>query len=83
VRRASGHYLLVVYSHGWQSWRAEVTFAPRHPRRTDTFGFAAAIFRKHFGGELTATIVAKIADAPNIDDVRLPFFVETPTLRNA
>jgi hypothetical protein len=48
-----------------------------------TFGFAAAIFRKHFGGEVTATIVAKIADAPNIDDVRLPFFVETPTLRNA
>jgi hypothetical protein len=48
-----------------------------------TFGFAAAIFRKHFGGELTATIVAKIADAPNIDDLRLPFFVETPTLRNS
>jgi hypothetical protein len=48
-----------------------------------TFGFVAAIFRKHFAAELTATIVAKIADAPNIDDVRLPFFVETPTLRNA
>ena len=47
-----------------------------------TFGFAASIFRKYFGGELTATIVAKIADAPNIDDVKLPFFVETPTLRN-
>lgn len=47
-----------------------------------TFGFAAAIFKKHFGGELTATIVAKINDAPNIDDLRLPFFVETPTLRN-
>jgi hypothetical protein len=48
-----------------------------------TFGFAAAMFRKYFGSELTATVVAKIADAPNIDDVRLPFFVETPTLRNA
>jgi hypothetical protein len=48
-----------------------------------TFGFAAAIFRKHLGGELTATIVAKIADAPNIDDLRLPFFVETPALRNS
>jgi hypothetical protein len=48
-----------------------------------TFGFAAAIFRKYFGSELTATVVAKIADAPNIDDVRLPFLVETPTLRNA
>jgi len=47
-----------------------------------TFGFAAAIFRKHFGGELTATVVAKIADVPNIDDVKLPFFVETPTLTN-
>jgi hypothetical protein len=48
-----------------------------------TFGFAAAIFRKHFDAELTATVVAKLADAPNIDDLKLPFFVETPTLRNA
>jgi hypothetical protein len=48
-----------------------------------TFGFAAAIFRKHFAAELTATVVAKLNDAPKIDDVRLPFFVETPTLRNA
>jgi hypothetical protein len=48
-----------------------------------TFGFAAAIFRKYFGSELSATVVAKIADAPNIDDVTLPFLVETPTLRNS
>jgi hypothetical protein len=47
-----------------------------------TFGFAAAIFRKHFGGELTATIVAKITNAPNIDDLRLAFLVATPDLRN-
>jgi hypothetical protein len=48
-----------------------------------TFGFAAAIFKLHFGAELTMTVVAKIADAPNIDDVRYPFFIETPGLRNA
>jgi hypothetical protein len=35
-----------------------------------TFGFAAAIFKLHFGAELTMTVVAKIADAPNIDDIR-------------
>ncbi|MDB5607128.1 MAG: hypothetical protein JWP25_4028 [Bradyrhizobium sp.] len=28
-----------------------------------TFGFAAAIFKLHFGAELTMTVVAKIADA--------------------
>jgi hypothetical protein len=48
-----------------------------------TFGFAAAIFKKNFGPELTMTVVAKIDDAPNIDDLRLPFLVETPGLRNA
>jgi hypothetical protein len=48
-----------------------------------TFGFAAAIFKRHFGAELTMTVVAKIADAPDIDDVRYPFFIETPGLRNA
>lgn len=41
-----------------------------------TFGFAAAIFRKHVGNELTATVAAKIGDAPHIDDVRIPFYVE-------
>jgi hypothetical protein len=29
------------------------------------------------------TIVAKVDDALDIDDVRYPFFVETPGLRNA
>jgi hypothetical protein len=48
-----------------------------------TFGFAAAIFKKYFGPELLMTIVAKVNDAPNIDDLRYPFFVETPGLRNA
>jgi hypothetical protein len=42
-----------------------------------SFGFAASIFRKYMGQELTATIVAKIDDAPRIDDVRVPFYVET------
>jgi hypothetical protein len=43
---------------------------------TFAFGFAEAIFIKYFG-ELTATLVAKIKDAPNIDNLRLPWFVET------
>jgi hypothetical protein len=42
-----------------------------------TFGFAAAIFRKHIGAELTAEVVAKIGDAPRMEDIVLPFFVET------
>jgi len=48
-----------------------------------TFGFAAAIFKKAFRPELLMTIVAKVGDAPNIDDLRLPFFVETTGRRNA
>jgi hypothetical protein len=43
---------------------------------TFAFGFAEAIFIKHFG-ELTATRIAEIKDAPNIEDLRLPWFVET------
>jgi hypothetical protein len=43
---------------------------------TFAFGFAEAIFIKYFG-ELTATRVAEIKDAPNIEDLRLPWFVET------
>jgi hypothetical protein len=43
---------------------------------TFAFGFADSIFIKHFG-ELTATHVADITDARNIEDVRLPWFVET------
>ena len=47
-----------------------------------TFGFAAAVFRRHVGAELTMTLVARLGDAPDIDDIRYPFFVETPGLRN-
>jgi hypothetical protein len=43
---------------------------------TFAFGFAEAIFIKYFG-ELTATMVAEIKDAPNVEDMRLPWFVET------
>lgn len=43
---------------------------------TFAFGFAEAIFRKYFG-ELNATLVAEIKDAPNIEDLRLPWFVDT------
>ena len=28
------------------------------------------------------TLVAKVEDAPDIDDIRYPFFVETPGLRS-
>ena len=47
-----------------------------------SFGFAAAIVKRYIGQELTMSLVAKIANAPNIDDLRLPFYVETPGLRN-
>jgi hypothetical protein len=47
-----------------------------------TFGFAGAIFRKYFGAELKATVVARIYDAPSIDDLKLPFYVEMPDPRN-
>ncbi len=43
---------------------------------TFAFGFAEAIFIKYFG-ELTATLVAEIKDAPKIEDLRLPWFMET------
>jgi hypothetical protein len=48
---------------------------------TFTFGFAEAIFKRHFG-ELTATLVAEVKDAPNIEDLRLPWFVKTTKLRS-
>jgi hypothetical protein len=47
-----------------------------------TFGFAAAIFKRHVGSELTMTVVARIEDAPDIDGILYPFFVDTPGLRN-
>ena len=40
------------------------------------FGFAESIFKKYFG-ELTATRIAEIKDAANIEDLRLPWFVGT------
>jgi hypothetical protein len=43
---------------------------------TFAFGFVEAIFIKYFG-ELTAMRAAEIKDAPNIEDLRLPWFVET------
>ena len=43
---------------------------------TFAFGFAEAIYIKYFG-ELTATLVAEINGAPNIEDLRLPWFVGT------
>ena len=43
---------------------------------TFAFGFAEAIFIKYFG-ELIATQVAEIKDAANIENLRLPWFVET------
>jgi hypothetical protein len=46
------------------------------------FGFAAAIFKRYVGDELTVTLVAQVKDTPDIDDLRYPFFVETPGLRN-
>lgn len=47
------------------------------------FGFAKAIFQKYIGGEeLVLTVVAKIANAPDINDLHLPFYVETPSLPN-
>ena len=47
------------------------------------FGFAKAIFQKYTDGEeLVLTVVAKIANAPDINDLHLPFYVETPGLPN-
>ena len=43
---------------------------------TFAFGFAEAIFIKYLG-DLTAALVGEIKDAPNIEDLRLPWFVET------
>jgi hypothetical protein len=49
-----------------------------------TFGFAKAIFQKYINrDELVMTVVAKVADAPDINEVRFPHYVETPGLRNS
>lgn len=42
-----------------------------------TFGYAAVMLRKYVGTEISAVIAAKLNDAPNLDDVLIPFFVET------
>ncbi len=48
-----------------------------------TFGFAKAIFQRYINDkELLMTVVAKIADAPDIMTVRWPHYVETPGLNN-
>jgi hypothetical protein len=41
-----------------------------------TFGFAAAVFKKYVGPEMSAVTAAKFENPPNMDDVALPFFVE-------
>jgi hypothetical protein len=40
------------------------------------FDFARILFVKYLGPELGMTIVAKIEDPPNIDDLRLPFYTD-------
>jgi hypothetical protein len=47
-----------------------------------TFGYALAIFRRHVGEELTMKLVAQFESTPDIDDLRFPFLVRTPGLRN-
>ena len=40
-------------------------------------GFVAALYLKYFGPDaLVMTVVAKVANAPNLDDLRLPFYVD-------
>lgn len=41
-----------------------------------TFDFARILFVKYLGPELGMTIVAKIKDLPNVDDLRLPFYTD-------
>lgn len=41
-----------------------------------TYGFVAAVFHKYVGDEMLLTVVAKFEDAPHVDEVRLPFFIE-------
>jgi hypothetical protein len=48
-----------------------------------TFGFAKAIFQKYINDkELMMYLAAMIDHAPDINTLRLPFYVETPGLRN-
>jgi hypothetical protein len=40
--------------------------------------FTAAVWRKHFGQEMVSDKVVEIHDAPNVEEVVLPFFVAIP-----
>jgi hypothetical protein len=80
-------YLDFVLVHGMANAMGEIDVNEAHRKllgdiapiandlSTFAFGFAEAIFIKYFG-ELTATMVAEIKDAPNVEDMRLPWFVE-------
>jgi hypothetical protein len=41
--------------------------------------FVAAAWLKHFGAEMIAKDIVTVGDAPNVDEVWLPFFVEVPS----
>ena len=41
--------------------------------------FVAAAWLKHFGAEMVAKDIVTVSDAPNVDEVWLPFFVEVPS----
>ena len=45
--------------------------------------FTAAAWLGHFGQEMIARDMVAVTDAPNIDDVWLPFFVEVAPGRKA
>ena len=42
------------------------------------YALTEAFLLKYFGPEITGEVIAKIADAPNAFDVRIPFYVEIP-----
>ncbi len=49
-----------------------------------TFGFAKLMFQKYIDDkQLVMNLIAQITDAPDIATLRLPFYVETPGLRNS
>ena len=62
--------------------RSESLWARCRGRRLDLIEFAkafvAAAWIKHFGAEMEAKDIVTVGDAPNVDDVWLPFFVEVP-----
>lgn len=41
--------------------------------------FVAAAWLKHFGAEMVAKDIVTVSDAPKVDEVSLPFFVEIPS----